>query len=192
MAKTQYLRKDRIIEMVAYINYITIDCPMKKVYDYMTTPAFWPVYHPISEAAEKDPDPDFWLNQDFWPERFPLPEPDKDTDINKPLPKNGIVLETVSVGPLTQKVHWIGVESNGESHFSMMGKSNELGGVVSFIEYILTPNPDDNAKTDVKREVIYSEKAFIMKLLGLFWMNKFLSKYWKEALTNLKRILEEK
>ncbi|MBU2512044.1 hypothetical protein KJ966_11955 [bacterium] len=192
MAKTQYQKVNRIIEMVAYINYITIDCSMKKVFDYMTTPAFWPVYHPISDAAEKDPDPDFWLNQDFWPERFPLPKPDKNTDINKPLQKNGIVLETVSVGPLTQKVHWIGVESNGESHFCMMGKSNELGGVVSFIDYILSPNQDDPSKTDVKREVIYSEKAFMMKLLGLFWMNKFLSKYWKEALTNLKKILEEK
>ena len=191
MAEIEYKRKDRIIEAVAYLNYITIDCPMKKVFDYMTTPAYWPVYHPISEAADPDPDPDYWLKVDFWPERFPIPHPNKDTDINTPLMKNDIVLETVSVGPLTQKVHWIGLESNGESHFSMLGRSDELGGVVSYIEYILKPNKDDGNKTDIKREVIYSEKAFLMKLLGLFWMNKFLSKYWKEALTNLKKILEE-
>lgn len=183
-------KSDRIIEMVAYVNHISIACPVKKAFDYMTTPGYWPKYHPISDAAEKDPEPDFWLHQDYWPERFPLPHPNPHTDIMQSLPKNGTVLETVSVGPLTQKVHWIGIENNGESHFSMFGKSLELGGVISYIEYFMAPNKNNPELTDVKREVVYSEKALLMKILGLFWMNRFLAKYWKEALTNLKRILE--
>jgi hypothetical protein len=185
-------RKSRFVESVTYVNHISVRRPIEAVFDYMTAPGYWPDYHPISKRVIPDPDPDRWRNYPLWPEKYPLPEPRIKSDVFKPFSKDEVIIEDISLGRLTQRIHWICLESAKLASLSIFGRSDDFGGMLTFIEYSYSPNGKDGKITDIRRLVMVTKNSLAVRLMDVLVMNKVAARIWDQAMNNMKRILESK
>ena len=185
-------KKNRFVESVTYINYISIGRPIEAVFEYMTTPGHWPDYHPVSKRVIPDPDLNLWLNYPLWPEKYAPPTPQTKSDVLKPLLKNDVFIEDISLGPLTQRIHWICLESVKPASLSIFGRSDDFGGMLTFIEYSYSPNAKDGKITEVRRLVMVAKNSLAVRLLDVLFVNKLAARLWDQAMNNMKRILESK
>lgn len=91
---------------------VLIEKPQKMVFDYVTTPAWWPIYHPSSQKV--------------------------DPYITHSLGVDEKVLEYTALGLFhiaKFDIHWVGKENNGLSRFVMTGHADEMGGADGTITY---------------------------------------------------------
>jgi hypothetical protein len=99
------------------------------VFNYVTTPAWWPIYHPTSKKVEP-----------FVTHSLRVRESTVET----------CILD--SIGLLKFVIHWTGAENDGRTRFKMEGSADELGGAEGVITYNLR---EENGATVFERIFSY-------------------------------------
>ncbi len=148
--------------MPHYTNTVLINKPIKLVYDYVTTPDYWPIYHFVSKKVEpslKHP--------------FQMGDPE--------------IVETVDIGGVTQNIHWNIALNESPNLFIINGISHEYGGGTAQLIYTLA---DINGATWFQRDFKYAETNFFVKTFDELVLSKIVAKDGKESLQKVKAILE--
>ena len=94
---------------------VTINKPIEMVFNYVSTPAWWPIYHPTSKKVEP-----------FVTHSLAVGESAVETCVLDPL------------GLLKFVIHWTGTENDGRTTLKMEGKAKEFGGAEGVITYKLS------------------------------------------------------
>jgi len=98
---------------------VTINKPIEMVFDYVTTPAWWPIYHPTSKKVEP-----------FAKHSLKVGEHSTETCVLDPF------------GAIKFVIDWTGTENDGRTLFRMEGNSDDFGGADGTITYELSETPE--------------------------------------------------
>lgn len=150
--------------MPHYTNSILIRAALDEVFDYATTPDFWPDYHFVSKKVAP-----------LLHHPMNLGDPE--------------VVETTQVLGIDQKIHWKAILVEKPFLFIMNGVSHDFGGGNAQIIYTLS---DFNGLTFFQRDFKYQENNFFTNALDHLVLTKFVAEDGKKSLENMKRILETK
>lgn len=117
---------------------VTIEKPIAMVFNYVTTPAWWPIYHPTSRKVEP-----------FLTQSLQAGETTVETCILDPL------------GRIKFVIHWEGTENDGCTRFKMEGRAKQFGGAEGIITYNLR---EDKGATYFERVFEYEINGIFGKL----------------------------
>lgn len=94
---------------------VIIKKPIEMVFNYVSTPAWWPIYHPTSKKVEP-----------FVDHSLQVGESAVETCVIDPL------------GLMKFVIHWTGIENDGSTLLKMEGRAEEFGGAEGTITYRLS------------------------------------------------------
>ncbi len=143
---------------------VTIDRPIEMVYDYMTTPWYWPIYFSNSLKIET-----------------------KTPTTPHPLKLDEKFVETAGVWLFKQKVHWTGSIIEPPNLFVVDGWTDDMGGGAAKIIYSFEK---EGNSTLWKRTMIYTEHAFFMKVMCILFMDNVLKKAAENGMKKGKALME--
>lgn len=141
---------------------IKINGPIEKVFNYKTTIAFWPDYHPLSVKVE----PFF----------------------SGPAQLGTKFTEVVKVLFIKQKFHWQVSKFSAPNLFQIVGSVNGFFGGNATITYSLKEN---NSVTTFTRTFEINRNNIVMKFLDWLILGRFADYDGKSAMKNLKKIIEQ-
>lgn len=105
--------------MPVMTNSVIIRRPIELVFDYVTTPAWWPIYHPLSRKVEP-----------YMTHSFGVGETLVET------------CEAGSLGLIEFAIAWDATENDHRTRFAIVGHAAELGGADARITYDFSDEAD--------------------------------------------------
>ncbi|MCP4137463.1 MAG: hypothetical protein GY754_41230 [bacterium] len=142
---------------------IEINRPIKEVFDYKTNPAYWPNYHPLSVEVGPELQGPPVIGTEFY--------------------------EVVNVLSIKQRFEWKVVKYSSPGLFEIAGSVKGFFGGDAVITYTLEEKGD---KTLFTRRFEIKRYNAILKFLDWLMINRVADYDGKNALKNLKKIMEEK
>ncbi len=103
--------------------YVTIAKPRPIVFHFVTTPAWWPIYHPLSEDVQQKP------------------------ELKVPLTSGVSFVESATViGRQRHDIHWTCTESREPERMCIQGRTDAFGGIEAWIVYDLEESGPEATK----------------------------------------------